>query len=195
MISDVAICNQALDILGVDPITSLDDDTKAARLMLRSYESERDATIRAYPWNFATKRAALALLSTAPAWGFANQYALPEGPDPAYCLRALYVEGELDGNSSPWKIEGRAWLTDAGPPLNVLYLARITDPTLFDPLFVQALAARLAAKFAYALTESATLPERIRGHYRDLLIEARRIDAQEGTADLFEIFGWNEARG
>src|SRR5258705_277642 len=38
MTSVVAICNRALDMLGAEPVTSLADNTKAARLCARNFE-------------------------------------------------------------------------------------------------------------------------------------------------------------
>jgi hypothetical protein len=89
----VSLCNTALDLLGSDTITSLADDSKPARLCARNIGRVRDAVLRAYPWNCAIARASLAALAGAPAWGFAAHYQLPEGPDPAYCLRVLEING------------------------------------------------------------------------------------------------------
>jgi hypothetical protein len=52
--SVVSICNTALDLLGSDSITSLADDSKAARFCARNYERVRDAVLRAYPFLIAT---------------------------------------------------------------------------------------------------------------------------------------------
>ena len=58
-ISTVSICNRALDLLGADPITSLEDGSKAANLCQRNFEPSADSVLRLYPWNAALRRARL----------------------------------------------------------------------------------------------------------------------------------------
>ena len=66
--SFVDICNRAITFLGSERITSLDDDTKEGRACKAIHEQTRDNVLRAHPWSFAMKRAALAATTTAPAW-------------------------------------------------------------------------------------------------------------------------------
>ncbi len=193
-ISVVSICNTALDLLGVDPITSLADDTKAARFCARNYERVRDAVLRAYPWNGAMARASRAALADAPAWGYARQFQLPEGPDPAYCLRVLSINGEIDLGLT-YRIEGRRILTDVDAPLAILYIARLDNPALYDALLVDAIAARLALDAAYPLAGSVSLGQSLSQAYSEKIAEARQVDAQEGTAADALIAGdWLESR-
>lgn len=182
MTSVVAICNRALDMLGADPVTSLDDNTKAARLCARNYEPVRDAVLRAYPWNVAVRRASLAALAEAPAWGSARQFPLPEGPDPEPCLRLLSIEGETRFGLR-YKVEGRRVVTDEAAPLRILYIARIEDPSQLDPMLADAIATRLAADLSYSLTASAALGQTLMGIYQTKLAEARATDAEEGVTD------------
>jgi hypothetical protein len=193
-ISDVSICNRALDMLGADPVMSFDDDNQSGRLCKRNYAAVRDAVLRAYPWNPAVRRAVLPALSMPPAWGFAFQYSLPEGPEPPCCLRVLSLEGEIEGAASSYRIEGRRILSDDGPPLRLLYIGQITDPNEFGPLLADAIAVRLAAELAYPLTASTALSQALGQTYRDKLAEARAIDAQEGTAGRILANDWVESR-
>ncbi len=191
--SVVSICNTALDLLGGDLIASLADDSKAARFCARNYERVRDAVLRAYPWNCAMARASLAALAQAPAWGYGRQYALPEGPDPAYCLRALAINGEVDFGLT-YKIEGRRILTDEDAPLEILYIARVEDPSLYDALLTDAIAARLALDAAYPLSGSVSLAQAMGNAYAEKLAEARQVDSQEGTPDALIAGDWLESR-
>lgn len=184
--SVVAICNRALDIIGADPIVSLEDPNKPARLANRNFASARDAVLRAYPWNGATRRARLAAMASAPDWGFAYQYQLP---DDALRLLAIAQEGE-----APWRLEGRRILTDVPPPLDVIYIARIDDPADFDPLLADAIAARLASDIAYALAGSSTAQQTAWQLFQARVAEARMIDAQEGTPDALTASDWLDAR-
>ena len=191
--SVVSICNTAMDLLGTDTITSLSDDSKPARFCARNYERVRDAVLRAYPWNCAIARASLAALATAPAWGYARQFQLPEGPDPAYCLRVLAINGEVDFGLT-YKIEGRRILTDEDAPLEILYIARLEDPAQFDALLIDAIAARLALDAAYPLAGSVSLGQTMSQAYSEKIAEARQVDSQEGTPDMLIAGDWLESR-
>ena len=180
MATEVSICSNALRRLGDDPITSLTDDTERARLCNSFYEDSRDAVLRSHPWNFAITRASLAKLSTAPAYGFANQFALPTNP---YCLRVLGMEYE----DYIFKVEnvathGRVLLTDEATA-NILYVARITDTNLFGAMFVDVLTQKLAVDLAYPVTNSTTLQTQMQKVFEKKLSEARSIDGQEGFQD------------
>lgn len=191
MTSVVSIANRALDLLGADPIASLDDGSKPARLAARNFAPVRDAVLRSYPWNAASRRAVLPALAAAPAWGFARQFQLPEGPEPPHCLRVWAVEG---GDRQPFRIEGRRLLTDAEAPLRLSYIARIEDPAAFDALLAEAIAARLAVYLAANLTESGSRVEAMTAYWRATLAEARQADAQEGSPGTIGGGDWLEAR-
>lgn len=180
MATEVSICSNALRRLGDSPITSLSDDTERARLCNSFYTDARDAVLRLHPWNFTITRATLAQLSVAPAYGFSYQYALPTDP---YCLRVLGMEYE----DYIFKIEnvethGRVLLTDESTA-KILYVARITDPTVFDSMFVDVLTAKLSVDLAYPVTNSTNLQDKLQKLYQAKLSEARSIDGQEGFID------------
>ena len=184
MVSTVDICNRGLQKLGERKITSLDDDVKAARECKRAFDLVRDAVFRDHPWNSVMARASLPKLSDAPAWGFANQFQLPVD-----CLRVVEADTTDD-----WQVEGRRVLSDAGAPLNILYVRQETDPAQYDLLLVETLAARLAAELAEVLTQSNTKKEMAERQYLDLLARARRADAQEGSARRLTGSSWLDAR-
>lgn len=179
--STVEICNRALDLIGTDAITSLSDNSKAARLCNRNFNPVRDAVLRSYPWNCAMRRAQLPALATAPAFGYARAFQLPQGPVPEYCLRVLNINGEPE-HDIDYRIEGRTIVTDEAAPLELVYIARIEDPTQFDPLLDDVIAARLAADIAFSLVANATLVAELRDAYAQKMTEARMIDAREGLA-------------
>ena len=59
MPSVVEICNEAMDLLGAATITSLDENSKEARLCNRRFSTVRDAVLRSHPWNCLIKRITL----------------------------------------------------------------------------------------------------------------------------------------
>lgn len=182
--SEVDIWNIALARLGQSPLNAPDQDGKAAALCRRLYPASRDAVLRAYPWNCAVRRALLGASTIKPAFGFARYFDLPEGPDDEQpkCLRVLNIDGDIE-RKIVWKVEGRRLATDEAGPLPIIYIGRLADPTAFDPLVDDAIAMRMALGLCVPLTSNASLLEGLRGEYREILIEARRVDAQEGSAD------------
>jgi hypothetical protein len=188
MPSVVSICNQALFNLGDEAITSMTQNTRAARLCNGRYESVRNATLRAYPWNCVADRRSLAQMETDPSWGYDHQYAWP-----ADCLRVLEAKDSA-GADITWKSEGRKILTDSDS-CYIRYIRREEDPNQYDALLCEAIAARLAAEIAYPLTGSRSLAETMWGLYDAKKREAENIDAQEGTPEpAFDDDAWLEAR-
>lgn len=187
MASDTEICNLALRKLGEARITSLTEDSPAARTLSDVYEFARDATLRDHPWNFAIKRATLAADSSTPAYEFDVQYAVP-----ADCLRVLGAD--IDDGSEPWKVEGGYILTNATAPLYVKYIARIEDEGLFDASFVNAFASRLAYEVAETITQNTQKKEAMARDYEVSIRNAKKSDAQEGTPDDYPEDDWVVAR-
>jgi hypothetical protein len=184
MTSVVQICNRALQKLGERRITSLGDDVKAARECVRAYEGVRQAVFRDHPWNCLVMRGALAALAEAPEWGYGFQYQLPVD-----CLRVLEVDTPV-----AWHIEGRRILADAGAPLRIRYLRNEEDPSQYDAQLAEALAARLAVELAESLTQSNTKRQLAWEEYDQLLTDARRTDAREGSPRKLMRSTWLEAR-
>ncbi len=188
MATDVDIANRALSMLGEKRITALTDDNKAGRAMNARYSFLRDSELAAYPWRFAIRRIKLYASGAAPDWGYSTVYALP-----ADNLRTIKVGGdgvnaqavgvmyESSGYSSGARaayeiIEGELH-TNLSSPVEYEYIAQITDTTKFDPLFIEALAARIAADAAEELTQSDSKKKYAIAIYDDTLRTARRSDA------------------
>lgn len=182
MASVIDICNGALRRLGQPPIASLDDPVETARAAKDRYPVIRDALLQAHPWNFAIRRAALAA-DAAPGGDGRAAFVLP-----ADCLAVLSV------GAARWAVEGRRVLADAAPPLSLAYAARVTDPALYPPLFLEALSSRLAADLAEPLTQSGTMGEAKMREHRLILSEARSRDAQESGPVFAPATGWSAAR-
>jgi len=175
MASDVDICNSALNMIGASNIVSLTEDSRAARVCNQRYEFVRDAVSRAHPWNCLVRRASIAADADSPAFEFEYQFTLPNNP---YCLRIIRPQ-DID---TIYRIEGRKVLANT-TPFKFIYIARVTDPNEYDQLFIETIAARLAADISYALVNSATLTASLFDIYNQKLSEARFVDATEGTPD------------
>tara|TARA_R100000808_G_scaffold12567_1_gene31272 strand:- start:5010 stop:5330 length:321 start_codon:yes stop_codon:yes gene_type:complete len=79
-----------------------------------------------------------------------------------------------------FRVEGRKIVTDEST-INLVYLARVTDPNEWDSLLNEAISARLAADVSFSLVQSTSLTQSLYALYQDKLSEARFTDATEGT--------------
>jgi len=182
--SNVDICNQALTFLAADRITSLTQNSENARRCNAIFEQTRDEVLRGHPWNFAMERVSLAVLDDEPTYEFSVAYQLP-----ADCLRVV----STNTTDMEYKIEGRKLLCDY-TGVKIRYIKRIEDPVQFDANFIEALAAKIATKLAYAITESKTLFDASVKWYAEIMADARSADAQEGTPDEYRDGDWLDAR-
>lgn len=169
MASEVDISNIALGHLGDEAaISAIDppDGSVQASHCARIYPMARDELIEMHNWRFAVKRKALALLSTTEQpqeWAYTYSY-------PSACHRVIAVRPENEpttGNSNlifdeqefltrphtfPFTIEalddGTQVIYTNVENATVHYVATVTDPTKFSPLFRAALARLMASYLA-----------------------------------------------
>jgi hypothetical protein len=185
MASVIDVCNRALDKLGQNPITSLDDGNKAANLCTRSWPIVRDQVLREHPWNFAVKRKILSPSTTLPEWGFAYQHPLPSD-----CLRLIEI---YNMSSDEYVVEGKYILADTDK-VYIRYITRIEDPNIYDALFVDLVALRLAFEMVEGLTQSTTKKDWLWEEYKDALTRTKKADGQENPPVSFETDPWLSAR-
>ena len=175
MASRVSIANLALTVLGADRITSLEDNSENARRLNAIYDQCLEDVLRAHPWNFAINRTLLAELSTAPIFGYENEFQLP-----ADCLRVIEVN---DGSTviTKFLIEGRKLMAD-DETVYIKYIAKITDPNQYTSQFLFVFSSRLAAELAYAITNNKSTQEEMFNLYMQRLQTAKEVDAQESDS-------------
>lgn len=177
MASKVEIANRALQILGAKSITSLTEDSRNARSINLAYEPVKLAELRKHSWSFAMKRASLAANATAPIFTKTNSFPLPSD-----FLRLLPKDGEDLTNDLDWQIEGKSIVTDDAAPLKIRYIYDVTDPNEMDALFREAFSYKLAETLAEEITQSNTKKADISSQYKDIIADARRVNAIERVA-------------
>ena len=198
MTSWTDIGNLAAIDLKVNPITSLDpsDGSKLASSLQPIYQMLADEVIRAHPWNCAMAQANLGASGTAPLFGFAYAYRVPTAPK---CLRVWQAGPDLMRNGgwaggTRWRKFGDFIYTNAPPPLPIVFMQQLTDPSGFDADLVTAIAKRFAWAAAYTVTQQLEVEAARKEDYEQLLGGARSIDAQEGTPPDADSHGLEEAR-
>lgn len=169
----VQICNLALMMVGIPPITSFEDENNNAKQCKKFFPVLRDRVLRDHIWSFACSSYDLQVLDE-------------ESPDPEYrfvctlpgdLIRVLNVVGDF-----PYRLFGGKLLIDLHPA-RIHYIRRIEDPSLFDETFVEALQYLLAAEIGMANTRDPNLISFYRQEYERRLAVARSIDSSENRFD------------
>lgn len=191
MSSPVEIANRALQKLGAKRISAFTDGTANARAVQTCYDPLRLAELRKHRWSFAVQRFSLAADATAPLFGRQNRFLLPTGflklidPDPNWNfvgnLGGTISGNNLDSNDpfSDYAIEGGYILTDVNAPLNIRAIMNIEDCNLMDPLFREALAAKMAEEMCEEITQSNAKKESARTDYKEAVADAKKANGIE----------------
>lgn len=187
-----ALCNIALLRVGHrNLLVNVDTDTTEEALLCRTlFPIVRDATLEAYWWRFATRRATLAVVVGAEFDGWTYAYTLPTD---FLAPRYISIGGSasleqtedqripftLDAN----QITGAPVLLTDQPDAEFFYTYAATATLLFTPLFRDALAWRLASELVLALPVKPSLYPVMMQRYRAAIAAAAAADrgkAQSG---------------
>lgn len=160
--SSTSIANRALTIIGGSgQITSLNDNTKGARVMNRNFTPILEELLTQHNWGFAIKRASLAALTeeeveaAVPDNEFTNAFAMPDD-----CLKPILVLPKY----IEWQREGEYILANSDE-LTLKYIYRVTDVNLFTPEFAELFAKKLAAAGCMSISQSVTLTDKLDKEY------------------------------
>ncbi len=147
------LCNLALSKLGESPIPAIDaNGSPAARQCHLHYHATRQEVLCSHRWSFAQQLVTLS--STAEP---SEQQNLPHYL-PADCLRVLSVD------QPNWVLRGRC-IYASEHTIKLLYITDCEDVTLFEPLFIDALATKLAYKMCISLTSSSSMKQALAEEY------------------------------
>lgn len=183
--SAVAICNLALSRTGNgQAIVSLTEASAAAVQLNAIYESTRDYVLRAFPWGFAKRIVAVALVASAPSSDWLYSYRVP-----ADCLRVRRIvnpSGRTSVSTVPFDVasddQGLLLLTDQVNP-TIEYTTRITSEGLFTSDFVSVFAWRLVVDSAVALAVDPKFSDRASGNYDKEIAESKKNIRKERQDD------------
>jgi hypothetical protein len=201
----VDICNRALQQIGANPITDIDDNNKNARECKYCYDSLRQALLQSHWWNFSTVFASLpALASPAnppPAnsiWSGMFTYQLPSD-----FLKLVSISDYIDGwmwNGIDF-MQGEDYMTQNGTiitwvqaPLNLRYVKDFTNVNDMSPLFREALAMYMAQEMAERITQSNPKKVAAGKAMSDVLSQARLANAFDKPASKSPVDEWITVR-
>lgn len=197
MSSEVFICNLALSSIGAATISSLTEASAGAIACNNFYAHTRDTLLQWHPWNFAKKVIALAELDITDDTSWLYRYERPSD-----CLKIRHLSDasflkpvtvDAGGSLGHWKheVRGNSIYCDLSPAyLN--YTFRNEDPTLYPPLFQEALAFALAVRLAMPLTADPKLRaealqlSRIARDAAAVADANEEINSAEISAEMFE---------
>jgi len=186
---EVDICNQSLYKIGANAFTFADQAGVQALRCIAHYAQTRDALLRSYWWRMARARAVLAQDTNDPDFEWDNQFKLPED---FLRLRSVYEESGTTSKSRRHALEGQRFLTNLSA-VSIRYVAKITDTTKFDPLFIEILILLLAQKLLGPLAGGGSkLGKEIRDDLKKLTPKAQAVDMDE--TDTGGRSDWNLAR-
>jgi hypothetical protein len=222
----VDLCNRALSECGLEPIGDIEDGSPASRLMLRVYQPSLRQMLAKAPWNFARKQDILIVMADiygqlislrdVPApWAYMYEWPV-DCVDARWVLPTVPYEYQLpvpflvtsaprpNPLDSSWdSIEGhdpeqtRVIVTNH-PDASLIYTALMQYPDAWDPLFEEAMVARLAAQAAMPLIADKVLARAVRGENLQIakaaLDTAMVRDGNEGWNVVSHTPDWITAR-
>ncbi len=149
--SDINIINAAFRKLGEHGISGTEQSPNGIEAA-RAYDNGLELYLSSADWVFATKRATLAPLVDKPTNGWNYKYALPSD----YLKLKKYGIGYKNIITSDvvlapdirYSIEGKEIFCDEEDAIDISYIAKINDSSLFDPDFKEALTYYIAADLA-----------------------------------------------
>ena len=199
------ICNMALGRIGAKRINDYNDasDELATAIQCRlHYEQTRDALIRSHWWRMARGRATLSQNAayTADATTFEWTYAY-DLPVDFLAMRSIWEDagyGDVP-QQYPYSPEGKQILSNE-TTMKIRYIKKVTDPTKFDPLFIEVLVLQLAIKMVMPLSQDKVLRRELQDELwgtpqqPGLMASVRAMDKQEtGVVSRSEQSTWNDA--
>ena len=189
------ICTTALFNLGCPPLSSFTSPvTPVEKRIVGEYSNIVRSELRRKAWIFAIKRTAFTDAAAPLGAPLFNTWTLPDD-----CIRVLRNRLEGTRHTDPdWWIEGNSVCRHAAQAPLLRYLSSSIDPSLYDSLFVEALAYKLAMKAAELVTQSSQKKEELAQLYSGAISEAGKQNAWEqpqGTQhNRDEDFSWLTSR-
>ena len=217
MANVVQICNAALAHLGDGAtISSIDppEGSAQAEHCQTFYPLARDSLLEMHAWGFATKRASLSQYSTNPTTAWAYAYAVPSdsinliailASDAADDLTSgldIYSE-EAAGTYFPQPFvsetltDGRQVIYTNQESAVLRYVASVTDPAQFSPLFTLALSWHLASLLAGPIIkgdQGAAEAKRCAAMVQSILAPAKESDANDRRLVVAHSVPWFAGR-
>lgn len=170
-VTNLQVANQALALLGQEPMVTYDANTRNGRTVRAFYEAARVGALEDGAWSFSTKRQVLSPLSSTPAFGWDYEFQLPGD-----FLKEQFV---YDSNNTDlgYTIEDGKLLT-SNNVVRFIYTYDQQDYSKYSAKFIECFAYKLASKCAYDITKSRSEEQALMTAYAQLLVETMSNDSK-----------------
>ncbi len=197
MSSKVQIANQALTHIGVDAISSLTEDSEAARKVNSIFDHCIDEVLKSADWNFARKTEALALTADE---SLEYDYVYQR---PAKCLAVRKIFSEATPNPNPPEKHEEMISPDTSvqsiccnvEDAYIKFTYQVSDITTWPADAVAALSLKIAHLSAFALTGERSVRSDMERAFEIAASKARAANGNEGNAKPDASSQYIDARG
>ncbi len=190
--TDAQLCSNALLRVGERQlIDSLDGPSQAAQVCKAVYAAQRDMLLEAFPWPFAEREQTLALLATETKAEWLYVYVAPDD-----MARAEYIFSGIRNPPPELRVPFKKCLgvaTNGGATVPciatdmasavLVYTSKVTIPTLFPQLFVEALTWKIAVELALGLAVKPALVPGFLEQYKRTMLQAAAEQLNQAQGD------------
>lgn len=192
MATKLQIFNWALQRIGEVGMESELEDSAIGDLLRNTYDLNRKSMLRSYPWNFCqTTKQLTEVDEDIPDYRYA--YALPAdclfptkliGSNGDVVAEWDYNLSQYMGNVDEWEIRTGHKLYSNIPGLIIKYTIDVDDESLFDELFADAFAWRLANEVAMPITKKPEVVQNTAQGFLRTMAMARGMNGAASQTDL-----------
>ena len=180
---DINIVNRALLKLGVNAISSPDEESPRAETVRNIYNDCVDYLLSQYDFYFAQKQVSLARLDEKPVFGYKNVFNLPTD-----FLRLVEVAKGIR-----YEIIGRSIYTDADI-LSIKYVYKNYDPSTYSPLFKELLSVRLAFELSPYIKEDRMFTQQMYNEEIDKINNSANRESMQNDDEFMPEDSWVYSR-
>lgn len=175
-VTSLQICQQALVVIGAQPIASFDDGTTESIACSNLYENTVRDELSQYRWRFATNQVQLSRLVDFPSAKWKAAYQLPPGCLAVATVFVNDIPTDFD------RYEDNIFCNALESDVVILEGTFYVDEQFWPPYFVQMIVYRIASQLAHSIaaqTDTSQMLDQMAIRHSRL---ARNRDAQGRTA-------------
>jgi hypothetical protein len=171
----VDICNLALNLMGEgERISSIETPSYDNEVTMAAwYDQSREETLRSGVWNFCQKYQLLTRTEDG-SFGYDDAYNLPND-----CIRINVVGTDRYSKITDYEVSENQIHASNGTNLGLFYNKNTIAVSRMDPLFIKALALRLALNTAFLITKKKSIVEALAAALLQQEANAKSVDGME----------------
>ena len=180
---DINTVNRALLKLGVNAISSPDEESARAETVRNIYNDCVDYLLSQYDFYFAQKQVSLAQVDDEPVFGYSKVYRLPSD-----FIRLVEV-----AKGVKYEIIGKTIYSNADK-LSIRYVYKNYDPSTYSPLFKELLSVRLAFELSPYVKEDRIFTQQMYNEEIDKINNAANRESMQNDDEFMPEDSWVYSR-